>query len=830
MALLPSSALTFLNIAYFKAPVSPVDFNQATYSWVQAVQGWAAAASNPATFNSPTNANPPTYGYLISPSTGIAEQYVLEVYQNLFGSAPSAEHLAYWKNWLTQFGNNTYIGKDGTNYGIANYQALVLAVYEYATADEIAALTNRQTVSQYFSTSMQSNPSGGVVSFNTAQYNAGWASISTVTKDPATVTTAKASVDQYVAGLGNTFALTREIDVFNGTIKNDTFLASKGFVQAADQLNGGGGNDTFEYFLAEVPAGGTALPQLTDVETVQLIGIEQDIAFDFSTAKGLKTVTYASPAAGVADIKAALPDGVALGVQNTSTLKTITGSFGNTAAQATLSLTNVPTLDTATLNGAKIATVNVNATGGNTLKTLATDSTVVKAVNISSDKTLTIDTLLAAGSFADAATLTLTGAGAAKITNQLAIKVKTIDASKLDGGLNVKAGDGEVTFTGGKGADTIEFTKDTFTTKDVLNGGDGKDKLVLNNSKLDDNLTKAINGVTNFETLGLVLDGTDASLDATKITAFKSYEFTGKASKIDVTGITPDNTFTLVGLDNTGKDFTLTANDQKAATTANLVLKDKSTIDSFTFTAFSNSTVNVASQLDTLKSTDANKLVVKANGTPNNTKFIVTGNQDLTLDATKATAAQIGVTIDASTFTGALTATGATGDPAIAGNTLIGGKGNDSLKGGKGSDNLTGNDGRDTLTGGGAGDIGDTDTFIYLSVSNSNAGSLVAGKESFDVITDFNNTVAARDVLNLKSAGFSAAQLQPQAIIDPSVNTLSAALVSASGQIKANNLGFFIFGGNTFVLGNNADAATVNAGDLLIQINNPQNLIAANFA
>ncbi len=86
MALLPSSALTFLNIAYFKAPVSPVDFNQATYSWVEAVQGWAAAASDPATFNSLTNANPPTYGYLISPSTGNAEQYVLEVYQNLFGS------------------------------------------------------------------------------------------------------------------------------------------------------------------------------------------------------------------------------------------------------------------------------------------------------------------------------------------------------------------------------------------------------------------------------------------------------------------------------------------------------------------------------------------------------------------------------------------------------------------------------------------------------------------------------------------------------------------------------------------------------------------------
>jgi len=53
---------------------------------------------------------------------------------------------------------------------------------------------------------------------------------------------------------------------------------------------------------------------------------------------------------------------------------------------------------------------------------------------------------------------------------------------------------------------------------------------------------------------------------------------------------------------------------------------------------------------------------------------------------------------------------------------------------------------------------------------------------------------------------------------------------SASEQIKANNLGFFIFGGNTFVLGNDANTTTVNAGDLLIQLNGTQNLVAANFA
>jgi len=807
------NAIIGLSILYANRAPSSFDLEYwaspaaANITWDQAV---VAFATSPVAQSN--------YPFLAAPNVASKEQYVQQVFARAFGIAaadiPPAE-LTYWVGWLSAPDDN----------GIPNYLELPVVINQFSPASRQAALQNRADVALDFAQKMLDQ---GISSFTETQYGSSWSIINTVTASPASVTAAKQANTDFAiaagAANGQTFALTTGIDVFNGTTRNDIFLGSKDFVQAADQLNGGGGTDTFEYFAADVDA--TALPQLTNVENVQLIGSTKDLNFNFSTATGLKAVTYVSPA--ITDITATLPDGVALGVQNTSTVKNITGNFGN-AATATLNLTNVPALDKATLNGAKIATVNVNATGGNTLTTLATDSTVVKAVNISTDKTLTIKTLLD-GSFAGAATLTLTGAGSAQITDKLADKVTTIDASKLDGGLNIKAGDGDVTFTGGKGADTIEFTKDKFDTKDVLNGGDGKDKLVLNNSKLDDTLTKAINGVTNFETLGLVLDGTDATLDATKITAFKSYEFTGKASKIDVAGVTTDNTFTLVGLDNTGKDFTLVANDQKAATTTNLVLKDKSTIENFTFTAFSSSTVNVASQIDTLKSTDANKLVVKDKGTPNNTKFIVTGNQDLTLDASKATATQIGVTIDASTFTGALTATGATGAATVAGNTLIGGKGNDTLKGGDGSDNLTGNDGRDSLTGGGAGGVGDTDTFIYLSVSNSNAGSLVAGQESFDVITDFKNSVSVRDVLNLKSAGFSAAQLQPQAIIDPSVATLSAAVQSASEQIKANNLGFFIFGGNTFVLGNDANTTTVNAGDLLIQLDGTQNLVAANFA
>jgi hypothetical protein len=778
------------------------------------------------------------YSYLATPGVADAGQYVLQIYSRQFGLTAEqiaadedlSAGLAYWTNWLT----DNPLGDDDGN-GIPNYQQLPLLMYEFAPASLQKAQDNRQAVALDYANQLGV---AGSSTFTASQVAQSWAIINTVTSDDATVAAAKASTTQFIANgggqSGTTFALTPATDIFNGGAGNDRFIGSEGFVQASDQLNGGGGtNNTFQYFLAGVGAGDTGLPQLTNVQAVELIGIEANIPFSFNTAQGLKTVTYVAPAPAVADINiAGLPDNVALGLQNASTVNTIVASWTNSTA-ATLNLTNVPGLDAATLNNTKLNTLTVNVQGGSqstvSIKNLTTDSTVVKTVSISSDKSLTIDTLLTNASLAASATFNTSGVGSTKVTNKLADKFTTIDAIKLDGGINIQAGDGDVTFTGGKGNDTISFTKTKFTNKDILDGGAGADKLVLNDSNLDATLTTAVNAAKNFETLGLVLDGADATLDATKITAFKGYEFSGVASKIDIAGATPDNTFALVGLNNTGKDFTVVANDQKAATNTKLTVQDKSTIDSLTFTAFSNSTLNVVSQIATGKSTDGNTINIKAGGTPSGIKFVVTGDQDLTLNAVGATATQIGVSIDASSLSGKLTATGATGNNSTAGNTIVGAKAADSLTGGNGSDFITGNDGADILTGSGNGLQGDLDTFIYLNVANSNAGSLTAGKESYDTITDFQNSFVVKDVLNLKAAGWSASQLQPQAIIDPTVTTLDSAVLAASDQIGANNLGFFLFQANTYVLGNDTDKTKVGASDLLVQLNGPQNLTASNF-
>jgi len=555
MALLPSSALTFLNIAYFKAPVSPVSFNQANYSWVEAVQGWAAAASNPATFNSLTNGNPPTYGFLISPSTGNAEQYVLEVYENLFGSVPSAEHLAYWTNWLTDFGNEIYIGRDGTNYGIANYQALVLAVYEYsATADELAALTNRQEVSQYFSDSMQNNPSGSVPSFNTAQYNAGWASISTVTKDPASVTEAKASIDEFVAtqgSIGNSFVLTPDVDIKSG----NQFLAppvagSAGGVlntfTSGDQLTGTGTNPTLTILWQQTTTPITTVQPnlLKDISTLNatLVGAPLTVLSTFVT--GLKTV----------NINDTTNDLTMTNLQSALETISISRSFNGadhtfTIADAALAGTEdalaiklnqvVPGFSTAVppvFSNTKLAVSNLSGTGGYekvSVNSAGFDNTIemagvagLKSLTITGDKALTLAggttslantvTLVDANSFnADLTVALVTPTGNLEFKGGLKNDTFTLNAAagshKLSGGTGkdnlTVAGNNTVEVSGGDDDDRITFT-DGFTTTDVVAGGAGVNTLAFATPANAEAITAENANITGIQTLALTTAGT----------------------------------------------------------------------------------------------------------------------------------------------------------------------------------------------------------------------------------------------------------------------------------------------------------------------------------
>ena len=776
MALLPSSALTFLNIAYFKAPVSPVDFNQATYSWVEAVQGWAAAASDPATFNSLTNANPPTYGYLISPSTGNAEQYVLEVYQNLFGSGPSAEHLAYWTNWLTQFGNNTYIGRDGTNYGIANYQALVLAVYEYATADEIAALTNRQTVSQYFSTSLQNNPAGSVPSFNTAIYNAGWASISTVTDDPDTVTTAEASIDEFVAttgSVGNSFVLTPDVDILSG----NQFLAPPVAGQAGgvlntftsgDQLTGTGTNPTLTILWQKDTANiDTVQPTLLkDISTLNATLVDNELTVLSTFVTGLKTV----------NINDTSGDGDLTMTNLQSALETISINRSLSGSDATFTIADAALAGTEDALAIKLnqvvpgaapnfntvlAVSNLSKTGGYekvSVNSAGFDNTIeiggvlgLKSLTITGDKALTLAgatsldktvTLVDASTFdADLTVTNVTPTGDLEFKGGLKVDTFTLNAATgnhtLSGGAGednlTVGGDNTVKVSGGDDNDRITFTSG-FTKTDIIAGDAGVNTLAFGTSADAEAITAEDANITGIQTLALTAPGTAAATlradffgnDVNTVTLED-----GTAGAYTIRYNTGENTLNIwnkTGLLSLATNGTATTDK----VTVNLVGDpgDAGATNDIKIGGIKLNPVDGTTKLFTeslvIDSSDAATVhtITGAGGITFNEEpgvnetVTVTGNSGLTVNG-----AIVADTVDASALTGTTgltmqtkignAANGATVLGSLTGvNKLQGSIFNDQIKAGGAGDTLTGNAGADTLTGGAG-----VDTFVQTKNS-----------------------------------------------------------------------------------------------------------------
>jgi hypothetical protein len=744
------------------------------------LEWWASPAAADITYNqavvlfATSAAAQANYPYLAAPNVASPQQYVEQIFQNNYGIPASAidpVELDYWVSWLSLPDDN----------GIPNYLELPSVINQYSPPARQAALVNRANVALDFTQKMLA---AGNSTFTPAQSGNSWAIINTVTADPATVVAAKAATDQFIANgggqTGNTFTFTTAIDNLIGGATNDSFIGDNGTptaitVQAADQVNGGGGTDTFKYFAPNV-----ALPSLVDVENVQLLSANASVdGIDFSplAGKGIQQVTFVGSAPDLVTVKGL--NGIAFGVENvTAGTPNLTGDFG-TATAATFIVTSSQVGDI-TLNGANLKSLDVQSEGkSNKLNDLVAVGGVLASINV-------------------------VGTGGLTVTNSLDNSVKTIDASKNTGGVNLIAGNSDLTFTGGSGNDTLNFAALQFTSKDVLDGGAGKDTLVLGDVLIDGNaaLVGAINSVKNFETLGF--SGGGATVDASAITAFTDYRLQGVAGNFSIQNASSTNTLT-IAVDNAG--FTTNIANKLGQDTANLTLEG-SGVGTGGLTLTGLTTLNLASTKGNSTATVANS-INNFVANPDNLKILVTGDQALTVAAPNATLT--GVTVDATKFTAKLNFTG-TGKV-------------DSLTGGTGADTLTGGLGADALTGG----VG-ADTFSYNpgGAADSNAGTLT-GVVTFDTISDFD--VAAD---KLSSALFVPANLTAQGTVQAAVNvsgatTLSTAIGVAAAAIGASKYGAFQIAGSTYVLANDAVVGTVGAGDLLVQLTGNLTLTATNY-
>jgi len=483
--------------------------------------------------------------------------------------------------------------------------------------------------------------------------------------------------------------------------------------------------------------------------------------------------------------------------------------------------------------GGVYTTVNLTATGtkswvdltGGAVATLAVSGDTV--ANLSGSTLAVLKTVSVSGT----AGLTLDGDEADTITS--------INTSATTGAVTATINPGTATYTGGAGADTVTTVTTTTPTKAVsLGAGDDKLTLAAGTSAS----TSELGGGDGTDTLSMAAaDAQTASATATfatKISGFEKIQLAQVAATttntIDLDNLDAINYVisgglnaadSVLNIDNMANAGTLSINALAGATAGvtDVDLKDATgTADSLnviiTNSAGINAgTVNIAGvESIKLTATDSDTTAIGTHTVKliadKVTSLEVSGNANLTIDATSTYAAL--ATLDASTATGKLTATG---NGTIA-ETIKGGTAADTLTAGFQGDTLIGNAGNDTLSNagkslvtltGGAG----ADTFdISTATVNVNSYATITDLAAGDKIkfSDGNTFLAAAISLDPSTAVF-------QDYANAAINATDTAAVS-----------WFQYNGNTYVVENQSNGASfLNGTDRIVKVSGAVDLSAS---
>ena len=516
------------------------------------------------------------------------------------------------------------------------------------------------------------------------------------------------------------FTLTTGVDTFTGRSGNDSFDATTlASMNDYDVIDGGDGTDTITIKIAAAAGGTTIIPQLSNIENIQVTnetavdGIANDDILSVSTA-GLTGIESVSNIAGV--------DAVA---------------FNDLAAPVDITIKSAPNTTTVNFN----ATALTGASDAITLTLSGTNSTTVaitddSAATTSALESLTINSISVANTLADlqidgvlTPSVTVTGSTALTITAALDANVTTVDASANSGGLTLSAAPGAtvVSITGSSAADTLSAIGAGTTTLALGAGNDTAD--------FDGNWTGAdtYDGGDGTDTLRIDGDVTNAGASSTVFGGLSNVEVLAVDTAHSIT-LESNTVFTTIDLEDTA-DQTLNLNDGYTQDT--LVKIGSDATDNINNNANVNLTLQansgaITTDLDVVGSvgtSDVLNIVNAATGTntfdTNNDVFetinlvafsttadptIVTGAYSL------GTPAGTGVlTINGGglgvgnvvTITGTNAATpmsittGVAADIITLGtkaDTLVSGAGNDIIDGTAGANNITAGDGVDTVT------------------------------------------------------------------------------------------------------------------------------------
>lgn len=554
--------------------------------WVQALANGATVEEIGTAFaNSPEFVS--NYGGL-TPAEAINK-----FYQNTLGRDADSAGLEYWENLIVNQG----VSFATVAYSIVN-TAFAGEGNPNVNQDDVALVNNKVTIAKYFSLTLASND------FALAQ--TAFVGVDTTQES---VDRKEAELDAEV-NAGTTYTLTTNIDNFTGTSANNLFTAAPGTWTILDDINGGGGTNTFEVSAATALAAPTGIT----VENMQIVEAAATTTITLNTTSwGTTDLTAITAAAANADVslttkaaEVAVFGGDDVAVIDVSTTAASTGSnitavslSGNLGA-ATLTGNAISAVTLSDLVGAGVAnttvvakagerdlTVTVDNVGGTTTFTDATATGVtLAAVNEASvgitlaavkatELTLDGDVKLtvANANVAAAETIDVTGDSLVTVTAGTFTALETLTSADSTGGVKFDATLGNsVLFTGGEGDDTItlgattkaidmgagkntvNFTTTTFGVGGSVNGGSGtEDTLAISSANAATASASAAaqaafaDKLTGFEVLSLGATSAANTVNLDRLNGISYVKTAGASAALTLTNLAAAGTVEVNG-------------------------------------------------------------------------------------------------------------------------------------------------------------------------------------------------------------------------------------------------------------------------------------------
>jgi hypothetical protein len=520
-----------------------------------------------------------------------------------------------------------------------------------------------------------------------------------------------------------------------------------------DTLNGGDGIDTISVTsTANTTTAAIASDKatITSVESLSLTAANDaggasadDYVIDFDLVEGVESVTLVAKDDDTQndfdldDMNSTQANAISLGYV-----------AGATGAIVKLDLKDgTGTTDTATVNV-------TNLTGVTT--TIDDDNNNIESLTINVTSSAA-SAVISPDASSYGTKITVTGGEVATTANArlidldaVALTTKALDMSGVIADTSVKMGVSDITVTGGSGKDKIDMVA-TWTTKDVIDGGDGTDTLVVRSA---DAIAAAATSTSNIEWLEVSGTANSAvAINADYWGGISNVRFTGtntqsvvsnlkEGAEIELDGAAAATTLSLKAPN--GTNDTINLDLDGAGVTYNVTAANVETINVEANGSTGTSTLALtAAQLKTL---DVNSTADEAFDT--GTLGTVVSTVDLSGFAAATVTNGVTVTLSTSAVNGA-TVTGSGND-----DTLNGSSQNDTINGGLGVDTIDALLGSDTVDGGAGADVitigkGGLDT---VTGGDGSDDFVVAVATTFSttadktVITDFNAGTATTSV------------------------------------------------------------------------------------